>query len=756
MKFDVFLVFQDFLTTQRENLLVWISICLGVGSVIYFGLYDQPSFMTTASAIAGCVFFFAAMMRLYQKNYQSKYPLFLVIISGCLLSVMIGFTAAHIKTDIVHTPMVERETRPVMVEGIINHREDQEGKKGTLLFLSDLKIENWVVDKTPKKIRITVRQKTDVRAGDRIKFLAKLTPLSPPVAPDAYDFARHYYFESIGALGYALSPVIIISPHPSLPPQGGKESISIPSPLTGEGQGGGENTSESEINIKLFLQNLRTSISNHIKTVVPEREAGIVSALMTGERAAIADEDWDALRASGLAHIISISGMHVVMMAVPVFFLIRLFLAMIPYVALRWPIKKMAAFVALLVCSLYVGLVVPSVPTTRALLMTGIGLIAIMLDRSPFSLRLVAFSAILVLIVAPESMWSVSFQMSFAAVTALVAIAEMMRPTVTRLYADAGWLRRGALFLGGTLLTSTIASIATAPFSLYHFGQMASYSVLANTLAVPISGLLIMPMVIVSFALMPFGIGDWALKIMGTGVNWLLDIARWTQDLSGSVITSPALPDLFLGAVTIAGLILILFRGRAKMIAVIPLCIAIISVMGNESPDILISNDAKIIAVKDDDKIYVSHLRREKFTLETWLKRWNGVDSDIIAFPRQGKINLQNNQSISCDPAVCRIELNGQHISFGNRPYELKQDCAWADIIISEARLPRNFCDEAQIKVMGYYDFKQSGAVSIDVKDNVIIRTVSQQRGFRPWTNTHKKSSPLRGEDKGGGEKSPE
>jgi competence protein ComEC len=504
------------------------------------------------------------------------------------------------------------------------------------------------------------------------------------------------------------------------------------------------------------LENLRTSISNHIKTVVPEREAGIVSALMTGERAAIADEDWDALRASGLAHIISISGMHVVMMAVPVFFLVRLFLAMIPYVALRFPIKKMAAFVALLVCSLYVGLVVPSVPTTRALLMTGIGLIAIMLDRSPFSLRLVAFSAILVLIVAPESMWSVSFQMSFAAVTALVAIAEMMRPTVTRLYADAGLIKRGALFLGGTLLTSTIASIATAPFSLYHFGQMASYSVLANTLAVPISGLLIMPMVIVSFALMPFGMGDWAIKIMGVGVDWLLDIARWTQGLSGSVMTSPALPELFLGGVTIAGLILILLHGRAKMIAVIPLCITIISVMGHRSPDILISDDAKIMAVKDDDKIYVSHLRREKFTVETWLKRWNGVDGEVIAFPRQGKINLQNNQSISCDPAVCRIDMNGQRISFGNRPYELKQDCAWADMIISEARLPRNFCGETQVKVMGYYDFKQSGAVSIDVKDNVIIQTVSQQRGFRPWTNTHKKSSPLRGEDKGGGEKSPE
>jgi competence protein ComEC len=174
---------------------------------------------------------------------------------------------------------------------------------------------------------------------------------------------------------------------------------------------------------------------------------------------------------------------------------------MIPYVALRWPVKKIAACVALLACCLYVGLVVPSVPTTRALLMTGIGLIAIMLDRSPFSLRLVAVSAVAVLVFAPESIWSVSFQMSFAAVTALVAAAEGARSYLTSLYREAGWIKRSVIFIIGTLVTSLIASLATAPYSLFHFQQIATYSVVANAMAVPISGLIIMPMVIASFFL---------------------------------------------------------------------------------------------------------------------------------------------------------------------------------------------------------------------------------------------------------------
>src|SRR3989338_2320638 len=413
MKFDMFSTFQEFLeeflSGQRENLLVWIPVFLGLGSALYFGLLYEPSVPTVCGLLAGLVFLCASMFRLYHREPNSFLLLSSFILSACLLCMSIGFGAAKLKTDLVDTIMIDRETRPVMVSAIVDHREEQEGNKGTLLFLSGVKIEGWDADKTPAKIRITARQKNDAAAGDRVEFLAKLTPLSPPVAPQAYDFARHYYFEGIGALGFTLSKVTV--------------------------------TDRADVGL-INLENLRTSISNHIQTVVPEREAGIASALMTGERAAIADEDWNALRASGLSHIISISGLHVAMVAAPVFFLVRLFLAMIPFVALRYPTKKIAAGAALLVCCLYVGLVVPSVPTTRSLLMTGGALIAIMLDRSPFSLRLVGVSAILVLLASPESIWSVSFQMSFAAVAALVAMAEAMRPYATQFYTDAGWVKR--------------------------------------------------------------------------------------------------------------------------------------------------------------------------------------------------------------------------------------------------------------------------------------------------------------------------
>jgi competence protein ComEC len=368
--------------------------------------------------------------------------------------------------------------------------------------------------------------------------------------------------------------------------------------------------------------------------------------------------------------------------------------------------------------------------------MTGVALIAIMLDRSPFSLRLVAFSAILVLLVSPESVWSVSFQMSFAAVTCLVAVAEAMRPVLTKFYADAGWIKKAGLFIGGSIMTSLVASIATAPYSLYHFEQIASYSVLANTISVPLSGLIIMPMLMVSYVLMPFGAAAWSLKLMGLGVEWLLNVAWWTQNLSGSVITTAAMPELAMVMVTIAGLILILFQGKGKLLCLIPFCVAMISVLMFQPPDILVSDEGNVMAIKDGDTVYISSARRDKFTVETWIKRWNARDDVPTPFPRQGEIALASGGYIACDPAACRIETRGMRLVFGARPYELHEDCAWADIIVSDARLPRDFCGGKPVQVFGYYNFKQSGAIAIYAGGN--IRTVGDDRGDRPWTSSYR------------------
>ncbi len=593
--------------------------------------------------------------------------------------------------------MVSKETRVVKIEATLSHIEDRGVGKGKQLQLSDLNIEKWEKNKTPKSIRITTRTKmsADISVGDRVSFLAKLTPPSPPIMPGSFDYARHFYFESIGGLGYAVSDIELLKKNESIIPN---------------------------------LDNIRSKVSGTIKSHVTGPTQGIVVALMTGERAAIDENDWQALRASGLAHIISISGLHVAMVAAPVFFCIRLFLSFFPMIALRWNIKKISAFVALIVCTAYVGFVVPSVPTTRALLMTGVALIAIMLDRSPFSLRLVGASAILILIVSPESIWSASFQMSFAAVAAIIACADWTREFWLRQYRESGWIKKSVLYLAGATLTSLIASIATAPFVWYHFQQMATYSVIGNLLAMPLSGLVIMPMLILSYILMPFGLEGPTLQLMAWGVEQLLNVAKFVQSMPLSLMTGPSVTPLFLYLMACAALMILLFKAHWKWTALPLILCAIFLAVNSRQPEILVSESGELVLVQTGEHTaLLSSLRKEKFTAEQWAQHL-GIEQ-VSSFPKEGSFESENGDKVSCDLSLCRIVIGTLKISYGSSYSALHEDCSWADVIIAPKWLDYNFCRQAKVLDLGY--LRKSGAISITREG--LIRRASDERQKRPW-----------------------
>ncbi|OIN87090.1 MAG: hypothetical protein AUJ12_03330 [Alphaproteobacteria bacterium CG1_02_46_17] len=688
----------DFFAHQEETRLLWPPIFIALGAALYFGLSFEPTNFAVSATVAGSVGFFLYAKKIYHQasvdTSEIKYLFYLFM--GVILLTQFGFSLSQLGTYMVGTPMIKTETRVLKVEGDLLHFEDRGGNKGKLLLIDHLKINGFDEEETPKSLRLIARTKIEeeVAVGDRISFLAKLTPPASPVMPGAYDYARHFFFEGIGGMGFIVSKISLVEKQPpSLWPD---------------------------------LDIARQSVSQKIKSKVEGPTQGIVVALMTGERAAVEEDDWQALRASGLAHIISISGLHVAMVAAPIFFIVRLFLSFIPMMALRFDIKKISAFIALLGCSAYVGFVVPSVPTTRALLMTGVALIAIMLDRSPFSLRLVGFSALLVLFFSPESIWSASFQMSFAAVTALVAVAGWMRPVWLRINREAGWFKKIMIYLAGAVITSFVASIATTPFVWYHFQQMATYSVLGNMLAMPLSGLIIMPMLILSYVLIPFGWEGPALHLMAMGVEWLLQVARFVESLPGALVTGKMVDEAFLYFITGSCLIVLLFRGRWKWVSLPVAFIAIWMAAQTKYPDILVSNEGNLILVREGNIGYVSSLRREKFIRDQWQKHL-GLD-EIKAFPAEGEISLANGDYIRCDKSQCRIGMNGAKISFGDSYNAMAEDCPWADFLITTKWVKRSYCENA--KVMGAGFFREEGSTEISHTRYLTSRTV---RGNRPW-----------------------
>ncbi len=686
------------LVQQRANLILWIPVCLAIGSCLYFALGQEPLFALTGAGFAFVTVLMAAMTWvMFRADDPNKYYLLLIAVSA-LFWTGAGFTVAQLHTRMVHTPMVASESKVAMVTGRIVQMDKQEGRSGWIVVLDHLTIERWEPATTPRKIRLTIRKSDKPFVlGDTIRVLSKLHATSAPAMPGAFDFQRFYYFQGIGALGFSLKPPEVLA-----------KSI-VDDPL-------------------FFLERLRSRIALQIADVVPEREAGIATALMTGERAAISEEDWTALRNSGLAHIISISGLHVALVAAPVFFVIRLLLAAVPFIALRWPIKKIAACAALIVCCAYVAIVVPNVPTFRALLMTGIGLIAIMLDRSPFSLRLVALAAAVVLLFSPDSVWSASFQMSFAAVTALVAVADLMRPYWSSYIRNGGWGRKVIVYFAGAILTTLVASLATNPLSSFHFQQIASYSVIANTLAIPLTGLIIMPMLVLSFLLMPFGLADFCLQLMGQGITWMLDVATWTASLPGAVIHTPAWPQSALILFALAGLCLILLVGRSRWVCA-PLTLAGILVIAfAPQTAVLINASGKLIMVSGEEQAYVTSKRREKFTLETWQKRMDVGSDQVVAWPKEGKTSV-GPVNVNCDAEVCRITVPQLKISTGQNLYALQAECNWADIMIVPGKKMKR-CGKAV--VYDVWKLRESGAIAITESGK--IRTVREDQGNRPWS----------------------
>ena len=453
---------------------------------------------------------------------------------------------------------------------------------------------------------------------------------------------------------------------------------------------------------------------------------------MTGQRKAIKDENWDALRESGLAHMLAISGLHVGMVAGVLFFFSRLLMAFSPWFALHHPIKKYAAVIALIGACLYTVIVGATIPTQRALMMTGLVMVAIMFDRSPFSLRLVALAAFVVLLLSPESLMSVSFQMSFAAVTALICFFEAIRPIWMRLHRNAGILRRFSLYFLGVAFTTLIAGTATGLFALFHFQQYAMYGLLANIVAVPLLAFIVMPVMVLSYVLMPLGLDGFSLPVAEWGVSWILATAHWVAGMEGAVWRVAAWPHWIFIAMVVVLWTMIVWKGRHKYYGIVILSVLVLLAGLYKQPDILVSSRVDLVFVRDKTgALWLSTGRKERYTAENWLRRNGETAEDKKIWPREG---VAEHFPMTCGSYGCRGEINGQKIAVAFTQKASQEDCNWADLLIADNPVPKA-CRAK--RVVDYFDVWRNGAYAVWLSpEKIKMKNVEQVRGNRPWTQT--------------------
>jgi competence protein ComEC len=425
-----------------------------------------------------------------------------------------------------------------------------------------------------------------------------------------------------------------------------------------------------------------------------------------GERASISEEAKFSLTNSGLAHVISISGFHMALTAGSAFWLIRAVLALFPGLALTFPIKIWAALAALVVATVYLMISGSDVTAVRSYIMIAIMFAAIALNRPALSLRNLAFSAFIILAVTPESLLDASFQMSFAATAALVAIYESR---LHQLGPPRSWpwpLALPARLLIGDVITSLAAGFAVDPIGAYHFHRIATYSVLGNMLAMPAISIIVMPMALLSLVAMPFGMEAQPLIVMSWGIDAMLAVGAMVSNLPGAVIKLPAFDLLPLILMVFGGLWLLIWRTNWRFGGLVPIAAGLAMAPFAPRPDIWIDREGQVIAVRlKDGSLSAPKSRKGEFSLKAWLEG----DGDS-----RGPRDVAKGTGFQCDEQSCLALVRGQIVSHVFHPAALADDCRRAAVLI--ANLPvTELCLGPKV-IIDARDLWEKGAQTVTIR----------------------------------------
>jgi competence protein ComEC len=674
---------------------LWIPVGLGVGIGLYFGLPTEPPFLV-GPAIVLAVLALGILGAGPAERRRTGVQFFSLAIG----IIAIGFTLAQIRTSVVAAPTLTKRLGPTSISGRIVRLETL--PDGARLTLDRLRIVRLESEQMPERVRVRLSgEQPPLHPGDWVQVRAVLNPPPPPASPGAFDFQRQSFFQSLGAVGFAVSTTRVIS----------------------------KAEDKSFANLSLWLAGLRTIVAERVRDHLSGSTGAVVVALMTGERGAIPKPIMTAIRDSGLAHLLAISGLHIGLMAGFLFISIRGVLALVPPVALRYPIKKWAALASIAGAGGYVLLAGATVPSQRAFLMIGLVLMAVITDRRGLSMRLVAWAALVILFLQPESLLGASFQMSFAAVVALVATYERVREMRPFSSEPPTVLGRVLLYFGGVALTTVVAGLATAPLALFHFNRLADYGLAANLLAVPVMALWIMPCAFVALLLMPVGLSGLALTPMGWGVDVMIWVADRVASWPGAVTLMPTMPTWGLVSIALGGMWLCLWRGSWRFWGLFGVMIGMAALLVVESPDVLVDGRGKLLAVRGaTGNLAVSSLRSAQFSREQWLRR-DGQKSAPSLWPQSG---FSTDGHLACDLLGCIYRASGNVVALVQSPEALSEDCRTANVVISTVPV-RGPCPVAQT-IVDRFDLWRRGAHAFWLKQgSVLIESVNESRGDRPW-----------------------
>ena len=668
----------------------WLAVAFAAGIGVWFVL-DSPIEWFAALVVLGAGAFAAVA---WQRGNDS-YAISRRAVVGVASAAACGLILVWAKSSLVG---VEAIDRPGMeqLEATILAREEQVSRDRVRLTLA-----TWDRDRAqPIKVRVNVPLEADrpaLREGARIALRARLMPPSPPIIPGGYDFARTAWFDGLAASGSVSG------------------SIEIVEPARGTDR----------------IASLQRRLSAHVRERLDGSPGAIAATLASGDRGAIAEADQEAMRDSGLTHLLSISGLHVSAVVAAAYLIAIRLLALWPWLALRVRLPLVAAAFGALAGIGYTLLTGAEVPTVRACIGAVLVLTALALGRDPLSLRLLAAAAIAVLALWPEALVGPSFQMSFAAVIAIIALHQsgpvraFLAPREEAY--SARLFRRTAMLLA----TGVVIELTLMPIVLFQFHRAGVYGAFANVIAIPLVTFLSMPLIALALFLDLAGLGAPAWWAAGKSLELLLALAHATASLPGSVKLMPQIGLATILLIVFGGLWLALWRGRVRLYGLVPIVFGVAAIAATDRPDILISGDGRHVGiVSEDGELVMLRDTRSEFTLDnfTELAGVNAVTAQMTDWP-----------GARCSSDFCSVTMRGEDETatmLVARSREMISEralaaaCERADIVVADRYLPRS-CRPRWLKADRRL-LSETGGLAIDIAQRD-VRSVADAQGDHGW-----------------------
>ena len=702
-----------------------VPVFLAAGVILYFSLNIEPDLYRPLAAV-GLMVVCAAVSRSWQKTH-----LFFMAALFCAL----GFLAAKVETLRAATPMLGSEIQTRLTGRLVTAEPMANGR--VRLTIDLISTAHPKLRYAPDRVRLSARRiPLGMTAGSMLTGYAKLLQPTGPVRPDSYDFSFDSYFTGIGGSGFFLGDPKLVQATEA--PFGAR--------------------------IASAIENAREEIADHIRSTVGGAEGEIAAALIVGVRAGIPEEINESMRRTGIYHIISISGLHMALVAGTVMLLLRGAFALFPDFSSRRPVKKYAAAIALISIAAYLVISGIVVAAERSFIMLAVMLVAVLFDRAALTMRNLAISAIAVILVSPHEVVGPSFQMSFAATAALVGAyagwadyraGKVAAPPAKRSF--LGFMsRKLAAGVGGAAITSIIAGSATALFAIWHFQRVSPLSLLANLAVMPIVSLVVMPFAVLSALAMPFGFDGPFLYVMGKGLTAMIAISAWISERSPvDAVGLISIQSVLLATVA---LVIATMATTWLRLAAVPFALAsVLTIPHVRTPDVLISEDAHLVAMPiGGGELALNRVRSNEFTTDNWKR---ALQAEAIVPPEtfaEGTLDIADPVDLPPgSPFYCTGDLcigrhtSGAIVALAENRESARPACGFADLIVINDATAYNPCHDPRILVVTKRQLARDGSAAVFFDpQSATARPAIQyaaEKPYRPWHEQRSYSREARG-----------